>query len=209
MMNRIKNKKARILAFAGSLRGSSYSKRVVQTALKGAELAGSEITFVDLKDFPMPIYDSDEEEASGLPENVLRFQELLANHDGFLIATPEYNGSITAALKNAIDWASRPGGQFQRSEIFTGKFAAIMTLSPGSFGGLRALSHLRGVLMSVGVNVLSAECAVSFVADKFDGDGGEMTDEKMKETLERLGASLAEVVEKTIASAPQTNRAAA
>jgi len=186
----------KILAFAGSLRENSYTKRVVQIALRGAENAGADVTFIDLRDFPMPLYDADDEEKTGLPENALRFQELLARHDGFLIGSPEYNGSISGALKNAIDWASRSGGPFKRSDIFTGKFAAIMTASPGSFGGVRALSHLRGVLMSVGVNVLSTECAVSFAGSKFDGDSEALTDETMKASLEKLGASLAEMLQK-------------
>ncbi|MEJ7578053.1 MAG: NADPH-dependent FMN reductase [Pyrinomonadaceae bacterium] len=114
-----------------------------------------------------------------------------------MIASPEYNGSFPAALKNAIDWASRPSDEYERDKVFRGKFAAIMTASPGSFGGIRSLAHLRGVLMSIGVEVLSAEIAVSFVGDKFDGDGEEMTDEKTKNTLEKLGASLVEMLGKT------------
>ena len=162
-------RKPKILAFAGSLRGKSFSKRVLQTAIKGAEKAGAEVTFIDLRDYPMPIYNPDDHERNGFDENALRFQGLLTQHDGLLIASPEYNGSFPAALKNAIDWASRPSDEYERDKVFRGKFAAIMTASPGSFGGIRSLAHLRGVLMSVGVEVLSAEIAVSFVGDKFDG----------------------------------------
>ncbi|MBC7901569.1 MAG: NAD(P)H-dependent oxidoreductase [Saprospiraceae bacterium] len=190
------NNKPRILAFTGSLRESSYTKRVVQTALRGAENAGADVTFADLRDYPMPLFNSDDEETSGLVENALRFQELLAAHDGFLISSPEYNGSVTAAFKNAIDWASRSGGPFKRSDIFTGKFAGIMTASPGSFGGIRALPHVRGILMSVGVNVLSEEYAVSFVADKLDANG-DLTEEKTKRNLEGLGAALVNIILKT------------
>jgi len=152
---------------------------------------------VDLRDYPMPIYNPDDHERNGFDENALRFRGLLTQHDGLLIASPEYNGSFPAALKNAIDWASRPSDEYERDKVFRGKFAAIMTASPGSFGGIRSLAHLRGVLMSIGVEVLSAEIAVSFVGDKFDGDGEEMTDEKTKNTLEKLGASLVEMLRKT------------
>ncbi len=152
---------------------------------------------MDLRDYPMPIYNPDDHERNGFDENALRFQGLLTQHDGLLIASPEYNGSFPAALKNAIDWASRPSDEYERDKVFRGKFAAIMTASPGSFGGIRSLAHLRGVLMSIGVEVLSAEIAVSFVGDKFDGDGEEMTDEKTKNTLEKLGASLVEMLGKT------------
>ncbi|HZS05761.1 MAG TPA: NAD(P)H-dependent oxidoreductase [Blastocatellia bacterium] len=190
-------RRPRILAFAGSLREHSYNRRVLQTAIKGAEKAGAEVTAVDLRDYPMPIYNPDDHGRDGFDENALRFQGLLARHDGLLIASPEYNGSLPAALKNAIDWASRQSGSYRKSDVFPGKVAAIMTASPGSLGGLRSLAHLRGVLSSVGVNVLPAEVAVPFVGDKFAGDGEEMTDEKMKGNLESLGAALAEMLKKT------------
>jgi chromate reductase len=190
-------KKPKILAFAGSLREHSFSKRILKTAMKGAQVAGAEITFVDLRQLPMPIYSPDDHEKNGFDENALRFQGLLTEHDGLLIASPEYNGSLPAVLKNAIDWASRPSDRYERDKVFRGKFAAIMTASPGSFGGIRALAHLRGVLISVGVNVLSAEIAVPFVGDKFDGDDEEITDEKMKVSLEKLGKSLVDMLKKT------------
>ena len=189
-------RKPKILALSGSPRKLSFNRRVLQTAMRGAEKAGAEVTLVDLRGLPMPIYSPDDEDLNGIEENALKFQKLLSEHDGFLIASPEYNGSLPGILKNAIDWASRPSETYPRSKIFQGKFAAILTASPGSFGGVRSLSHLRGVLMSVGVNVLSAEVAVSFVSNKFDGDGEEMTDEKTKNTLEKLGASLVEILTK-------------
>jgi NAD(P)H-dependent FMN reductase len=189
-------RKPKILGFAGSLREQSFNKRILQTALKGAAAAGAEVTFVDLRELPMPLFNSDDEAVNGLDANALAFQNLLAEHDGFLVASPEYNGSYTAALKNAIDWASRPGGKYRRSDIFTGKFAAIMTASPGSFGGIRVLSHLRGVLTSIGVHVLPTEIAVPFVGEKFSGDEGEMSDERTRGILENLGASLVEIVGK-------------
>ena len=72
----------------------------------------------------------------------------------------------------------------------------MMTASPGSLGGVRSLAHLRGVLTSVGVHVLPQEVAVTFAGDRFAGDGAEMTDEKMKENLESLGAALVEMLKK-------------
>lgn len=190
-------KKPKILAFAGSLREHAYSKRVVKTAMRGAEKAGAEVTFVDLRDYPMPIYDSDAHERDGFDANALKFQKLLAEHDGFLIASPEYNGSLSGALKNAIDWASRASGEYKQIEAFKGKCAAIMTASPGAFGGLRCLGHLRGVLTIMLVNVLPSEIAVGNVKAMFDGDGEAMTDEKMRGILENLGASLVDMLRKT------------
>lgn len=190
-------KKPKILAFAGSLRENAYSKRVVKTAMEGARAAGAEVTYIDLRDFPMPIYNSDEHEKSGFDANALRFQRALSEHDGLLIASPEYNGSLPGGLKNAIDWASRKSDEYEMIEVFKGKCAAIMTVSPGAFGGIRCLAHLRGVLSILLVNVLPSEIAVSFVGDKFGGDAEEMTDPKTKQILEALGASLTDMLKKT------------
>ena len=186
----------KILAFAGSLREHALSKRVLKIAVKGAEKAGGKVTYVDLRDYPMPIYNLDEHERNGFDERALAFQGLLTQHDGFLIASPEYNGSLPAALKNAIDWASRPSDKYPRSAVFSGKFAAMMSSSPGSLGGVRSLAHLRGVLTSISVNVLPQEIAVPFAEDKFLGNNEEMIDEVMKLRLEELGALLVEMLKK-------------
>ena len=185
----------KILAFAGSLREHSLNKRVLKAAIRGAEGAGAEVTFVDLRDYPMPIYNEDDHERNGFDEHALRFQGLLTEHDGLLIASPEYNGSLPAALKNAIDWASRPSGRYEREKVFRGKVAAMLTASPGSLGGVRSLAHLRGVLTSVGALVLPQEAAVTFAEDKFDGE--ELKDERTRGVLESLGAALAEMLKRT------------
>lgn len=190
-------KKPKILAFAGSLRRGSYNKRVVKTAIEGAKAAGADVTYINLEDYPMPIYNADEHEKFGFDENALAFQKLLGEHDGFLIASPEYNGSLPGGLKNAIDWASRKSENYGMIEVFKGKCAAIMTASPGAFGGLRCLGHLRGVLTIMLVNVLPSEIAVAKVGSMFEGDSDEMTDEKMKGILEDLGASLVDMLRKT------------
>jgi NAD(P)H-dependent FMN reductase len=187
----------KILAFAGSLRENSYNKRVLKTAIGGAEKAGAEVTFIDLRDFAMPIYDADIQENEGFPENAEKLQQILLAHDGLLIASPEYNASLPAALKNAIDWTSRANGDIKLGQVFKGKVAAIMTASPGAFGGIRCLAHLRDVLTILLVNTLPTEIAVGKVHEMFDGDKSEMTDEKMKSILENLGKSLADMLRKT------------
>jgi chromate reductase, NAD(P)H dehydrogenase (quinone) len=190
----MKERRPKILAFAGSLRERSLNKRVLKTAIKGAEKAGAEVTSIDLRDYPMPVYNSDEHERGGFDEQALKLQGLLVAHEGLLIASPEYNGSLPAALKNAIDWASRQSDRYERSRIFRGKVAAMISASPGSLGGVRSLSHLRGVLTSVGVVVLPQEVAVTFAEDKFAGGGEEMTDETTRRNLEALGAALVEML---------------
>lgn len=181
---------AKILAFAGSYRKNSYNRRVLYIAIEGAREAGGDVTLLDLNDYPMPIYNLDEVEKNGFDAVALRFQDVLNEHNGFLIASPEYNGSLPGGLKNAIDWASRKNDKYGMYEVFKGKTAAMITASPGQFGGLRCLGHLRGVLTVMGMKVLPAEIAVPFVVTKFDGDSAEMVDEKMKAILKHHGASL-------------------
>ena len=190
-------KRPKILAFAGSLREYSYNKRVLKTAIRGAENAGAEVTYIDLRDYTMPLYDADIQEKEGFPENATKLQKLLLEHDGLLIASPEYNASLPAGLKNVIDWTSRANGDIKLAQAFKGKVAAIMTASPGAFGGIRCLVHLRAVLTILLVNVLPSEIAVSKVHEMFDGDTAEMKDEKMKGILENLGKSLSDMLRKT------------
>jgi len=189
--------KPNILAIPGSLRQNSINRRILKIAGKGAQKAGAQVTYLDLLDFPMPIYNADDHEQNGYNQVALRLQELLNKHDGLLIATPSYNGSLPAVLKNAIDWASRPNQHYQKSDIFIGKTAAIMSASPGSLGGVRALGHLRDVLTSVKVHVLPNEIAVTFAEERFIGHSPNMNDQEMKQSLENLGKSLVEMMRLT------------
>ena len=119
------------------------------------------MTLLDLRDYPMPLYDGDLEEASGIPEPARRFKQVLIEHDGFLIASPEYNSSISPALKNAIDWASRPVPGEPALVAYQGKTAGLMAASPGALGGLRGLVHVRAILGNIGVLVIPEQIAVS------------------------------------------------
>lgn len=181
----------KILAIAGSYRENSYNKRVLAIAAQGARSAGADVTTLDLRDYALPIYDFDLQAGGAFNENARLLQDVMAEHDGFLIASPEYNGGIPGGFKNAIDWASRPNDKYVMYGPIKGKTAALMAASPGQFGGIRSLAHLRSVFTTMGVHVLPMEIAVGFVMQKFEGDSGEMTDEKTKGLLESLGAALA------------------
>ena len=144
----------RILAFAGSLRRESFNKKLVPIAAKGARDAGAEVTLIDLADFPLPLFDQDLEARQGMPENGKKLKQLFIDHDGLLIASPEYNSSITAVLKNTIDWVSRPAPDEPSLVAFRSKVATLMSASPGALGGLRRLVHVRSILGNIGVIVL-------------------------------------------------------
>jgi chromate reductase len=186
----------KILAFAGSFREKSYNKRILAIAVEGARKRGSQVDVVDLRNYEMPVFCPDEIEQNGFHPAALKFQELLSQYQGLLIATPEYNASVPGGMKNIFDWVSRKSEKFGVTEVFKGKFAAMITASPGSFGGIRCLAHLRQVLSIMGVTVLPSEIAVTFVAEKFDGDSFEINDERTKSLLEGLGNALADTLER-------------
>lgn len=185
----------KILAFAGSTRKDSYNKKLVQIAANGARSAGAEVTYLDLRDIPMPIYDEDLEAAEGIPPNALKLKELMMQHQGLLIACPEYNSSITPVLKNAIDWASRPLPGEGMLACYVDKVAAIMSASPGGFGGMRGLVHVRSILGNIKVIVLPDQVAVSKAYEVFNADGT-LKDPKQQASVEKLGEDVAKVLAK-------------
>ncbi len=180
----------KILAFSGSLRKGSFNQQVVNIAARGAEAAGAQVTVLDLREFPLPVYDADLEEAEGLPENARTLKGLMKAHEGFLIASPENNSTLSAALKNAIDWASRREGDETPLVCFKDKTAAIMAASPGALGGLRGLNHLRSILTSIGVLVLPDQKAIPKAHEALTGNGA-LNDPAQQKAIESLGAKLA------------------
>ena len=186
----------RILAFAGATRTESHNKKLIRAAAAIAEASGAAVTLLDLRDLNMPLYDGDLEATHGLPDGAKRLKAMLLEHDGLLISSPEYNSSISAVLKNSIDWASRPvQGQAPLAE-FRGKVAGIMAASPGMLGGLRGLVHLRAILGNIGVLVLPEQIAISKAHEAFDDDGklkNETQHQKVAEIATRLTQTLAKL----------------
>jgi chromate reductase len=187
--------KPKILAFAGSARESSYNKKLVRIAAAGARRAGADVSEVDLRDFPMPIYDGDLETREGIPAHALKFRQLMMAHQGLLIASPEYNSSITPLLKNTIDWISRPVGGEDGLAPFRNKVAGLLAASPGGFGGLRGLVHLRAILGNIGVIVLPNQLAVAKAHEAFQPDGT-LVNPHRQTAVEALGAELAGMLAK-------------
>lgn len=151
----------KILAFSGSVRKESFNERILSYAIEGAKEGGALVTKIGLDDYPLPLFNQDMEESEGLPQNVLELKKLFLAHDALLIATPEYNSSITPLLKNVIDWVSRDAeGEKGPLACFKGKYAALISASPGYFGGMRSLVELRRILQNIGVTVLAANKSV-------------------------------------------------
>jgi NAD(P)H-dependent FMN reductase len=185
----------RILAFAGSLRRDSFNKKLVKIAARGARAAGAEVTELDLKELPLPVYDGDLEAAEGLPENAKKLKALFVAHQGLLISSPEYNSSIPGAFKNAIDWISRPVPGEPPLVAFAGKAVSLMSASPGALGGLRGLVTVRSILGNIQCLVLPDQVAVSKAAEAFD-EKGDLKDAKQRASVEKLGVNLADILRK-------------
>lgn len=183
----------RILALAGSLRADSYNKKLVRIAVEGARKAGAEVTLIDPRDYPLPVFDQDLEERDGLPPNGRKLKDLFLAHQGLLLACPEYNSSITAVLKNTIDWVSRPVPGEKPLECFIDKVAALMSASPGALGGLRGLVTVRSILGNIRVIVLPDQIAVPKADEAFNADGS-LKDPKQQASVENLGAHVARIL---------------
>lgn len=188
--------KPKVLAFAGSLRKDSFNKKLVKIAMQGAEEAGAEVTYINLEDYPMPVYSAEIEEQQGLPESVLKLKKLMFNSDAFLIASPEYNSSISGPLKNVIDWVSRPASAEEvYLSCFIDKVAMIISASPGALGGLRGLVHLRSILENIFTYVIPSQKSLPNAGEAFDQDGS-LKNKKDQEAFINLGKKLVQVTKK-------------
>ena len=187
---------AKILAFAGSARKESWNRKVLNVAVQGARDAGAEVTLANLGDYPMPIYDADWHEANGVPENMVKLRELMMQANGLLIASPEYNASITPLLKNTLDWLSQSVDGASGSAPYANKIGALIGASNGAFGTIRALPHVSYILSNLGVFMLPV-VAVPGVGQTFDA-AGNMINERTRSMVAGLGEKLARTIEKLV-----------
>jgi chromate reductase len=159
-----------LLAFEGSGRPGSLNAKVLDIVCEQAQAKGFKVTRINLRDYHLPIYEMDDEQNFGLPEAAIKLKDLFKAHDGFLIASPEYNGAPSALLKNAIDWVSRQHNNEPKLVEFKGKLAGLIGVSPGKMGGLRGLYQLNTILFGLGTIVLPDIVSIGFANDAFDGD---------------------------------------
>jgi chromate reductase, NAD(P)H dehydrogenase (quinone) len=189
----------KLLAFGGSLRRDSFNQKLAAAVAEGAREAGAEVTVIALRDYPLPVFDADLEQADGMPESARQLKQLCRQHDGFIIASPEYNSSITAALKNTLDWISRAESEEEPdSDVFKTKTAVLCSASPGFLGGLRSQVHVRAILGNLGVLVLPDQLMVSKAHEAFSLDGT-LKDARISERARALGAALAVKTQKLLA----------
>lgn len=166
----------KLIFLAGSARKESLNKKLAKAASEKAKELGAEVTFIDLADYPMPIFCEDYEAENGIPETTKALKKLFIEHDGFLIASPEYNSSFSPLLKNTLDWMSRPEDLKSKdnTNCFQGKVSAIMAASPGAMGGLRGLPPLRNLLTNIamfGTHVIPSQFALGTAHKSFNENG--------------------------------------
>ncbi len=159
----------KILVIPGSLRTGSHNARLAAVAAYEFAQSGVNVTRISLGDFALPIYDADLQARSGVPRNAVNLERMIGAHHGVLIVTPEYNASVPALVKNAIDWVSRVQETDEhRGAAFHGRAFALASAATGRFGGTRALSALRLILTACGANVIPAQLSLSFADQAYD-----------------------------------------
>lgn len=167
-----------ILFFAGSSRAESIHKKLARQAATTARQLGYESRFLDLKDYPLPLYDGDLEAEQGVPAQAAALEAVIRRHDAVVIASPEYNGAFTPLLKNSIDWVTRVD-----KGVLKPKTVGLMSASPGRGGGARGLALARAWLESMRVEVADDPFSLPLAAQAFTAEG--LTRDKAAE-LERF-----------------------
>ncbi|MFU8840262.1 MAG: NADPH-dependent FMN reductase [Nitriliruptoraceae bacterium] len=174
-----------ILGLCGSLRAGSLNRRLLEEA--GRLLPDGATLRIPSLVGELPLFDEDLEE-DPLPEAVRAFHDAIAAADAILVASPEYNGSVTGPLKNALDWASRPAGD----AVLAGKALAVIGASPSRFGAAWAQAETRRISDRIGARVVPLELPVAR-ADQALGDDGRLQDPELRRRLERLVTSLVDL----------------
>ncbi|QMU72453.1 NAD(P)H-dependent oxidoreductase [Streptacidiphilus sp. P02-A3a] len=182
----------RVLALVGSLRAGSHNRQLAEAAVKHAPEGVEIVIYEGLAD--IPFYNEDIDVEGSVPAAAAALREAAGQADGFLLFSPEYNGTITAVLKNAVDWLSRPYG----AGALTGKPAAVIGTAYGQFGGLWAQDETRKTVGIAGANVLTeAVLSLSGSVVRF----AELHPQDDAEVIEKLPAIIAQIVEAASVSA--------
>ena len=181
----------KLVAFSGSIRKSSFNSAILKAAANAATSAGADVALLDLRDYDLPLFNQDLEDASGLPEAAKKLKAKFREADGFILASPEYNSAFSALMKNTIDWCSRAETDDEPPlTAYAGKSALLLSASPGALGGLRGLYSLRTLLQNIQVSVYPEMLAVRS-AHQIIGPDGNITDAQWAGKIKNLAESYA------------------
>jgi len=182
----------KILVIPGSFRSGSLNARLAAAAAYEFAQLGAEVTRISLGDFPLPIYDGDLQTKSGVPKHAVNLKRMMSAHHGVLIVTPEYNASVPALVKNAIDWVSRVQDAHEtRGQVFRERAFAIAAASESRLGGVRSLAALRLILTACHAPVIPNQLALSFASEAYD----DMDRLKRPADIEALGALVRQLID--------------
>lgn len=180
----------KILIFAGSTRKQSLNARIAQHSARLLKNMGIPCTLLHLSDFPLPLYQGDEEEAYGVPKEAIELKKIFIAHPGFFVVSPEYNSSFPPLLKNVIDWVSRPHIDDEHPLIaFREKVIGLASASPGKWGGIRSITMLRTIFMNIGAIVSPTMCSIPHAHEALEEDGSfksHVGETHLKKTLHHL-----------------------
>ena len=175
----------KVLAFSGSNSSTSINLQLVNAVAKLD--VDFQIDVIDLRDYAAPIYGIDHETAEGIPASMVKLKELMNSYDGYIVSSPEHNGSMPAFLKSTLDWLSR-----QEGKIFQEKPVVFLATSPGARGGSSVLNHILEIMPYRGAKVIGGHGVGEFSKKVQDGNLIESEDKQIIiELLRKLSSSLA------------------
>lgn len=179
----------KLLGISGSARSASYNTQFLTYSLGEAKKLGAETGLFDLRENRIPLFDQDEEAEKGFSESVIALKKAIREADAILFSSPEYNNSFTPLTKTIIDWVSRPDKAGEKNE-WSGKVIGLISASPGAYGAMRSLIHIRPVFVAVGALVIPQDTSLGRAFDGFN-ESGALKDER---TAGFLRAQLAELI---------------
>lgn len=161
----------RVVVFSGSLRADSWNTKLAKEAAYIASKKGATVTYFDLNQYLLPFFNEDIERTTGMPENAKTIRRAIQNAHAVIIASPNYNGSMSGVLKNLLDWISRSEDGKDSRSVFKGKKVALMSASTGKSGGSGGLAHLQYVIEKMNGSVIERKISVGRADSQFDADG--------------------------------------
>jgi chromate reductase, NAD(P)H dehydrogenase (quinone) len=184
------------LVLSGSGRMDSLNTKMARLAAAVIESEGGRVDFATMADFVLPAYNGDDEDADGIPDGADQLRARIEATDAFLIASPEYNGSMPGCVKNAIDWVSR-----FRPQPFSGRHALLVSASPSMVGGNRGLWALRVPLEHLGAHVFANMFSLAQAHESLDDDGQIMS-ESLQHRFHETIAAFIDLVEAAVGGVP-------
>ena len=188
-MSTVEPRDVSFLVLSGSMRAGSLNTKMARVAAETLERNGGSVDFATMADFSLPPYNGDDEDESGIPDAASALRDRIEAMDAFIIASPEYNGSLPGVVKNAIDWVSR-----FRPQPFSGRHALLVSASPSMVGGNRGLWALRVPLEHLGAHVFADMFSLAQAHEALD-EVGQIERSSLRDRFDMTLMSFMDLVE--------------